>query len=38
MFKNFRWTWESMHAPNSLSNISKRTFAIAMSCILSAIL
>ena len=31
MFKNFRWTWGSMHAPNSLS---KRTYAIAMSCIL----
>ena len=35
MFKISRGTWGSMHAPNSLS---KRTFAIAMSYILSAIL
>ena len=35
MFKISRGTWGSMHAPNSLS---KRTFAIAMYCILSAIL
>ena len=35
MFKNSRGTWGSMHALNSLS---KRTFAIAMSCILNAIL
>ena len=36
MFKISRGTWgSSMHAPNSLS---KRTFAIEMYCILSAIL